>query len=174
MKPAERYKINLIVFKSFDNQSNNWNWIVFKYSDPIKTFSTQNSPLLILTRIIISIGSAATKNINSLFWVFFYGCIFLFFQKKIIYENFSNINFGGGGGSSQLPVTADIPKICILAHFYMNRGFSESFVLSPTNLVLTIRVFQFMIPHLFCDQICLNIKTELILAPNLNLQNYCI
>ena len=66
MKPAERYKINLIVFKSFDNQSNNWNWIVFKYLDPIKTFSTQNSPLLILslTWIIISIGSAATKDIN--------------------------------------------------------------------------------------------------------------
>ena len=66
MKPAEHYEINLIVFKSFDNQSNNWKWIVFKYSDPIKTFSTQNSPLLILslTRIIFSIGSAATKNIK--------------------------------------------------------------------------------------------------------------
>ena len=66
MKPAERSQINLTVFKSFDNQSNNWNLIVFKYSDPIKTFSTQNSPLLILslTRIIISIGSAATKNIK--------------------------------------------------------------------------------------------------------------
>ena len=68
MKPAEHYEINLIVFKSFDNQSNNWKWIVFKYSDPTKTFSAQNSPLLILslsiTRIIISIGSAATKDIN--------------------------------------------------------------------------------------------------------------